>query len=71
MFTFSTYIIAICPITGELIEFAGEPIEGISKQDAHDYCQNNGLGYLHIGEILVCSKDIETGEWKDYDYYLN
>ena len=71
MFTFSTYLKAICPITGNLIEFTGEPIIAISKQDALDYCQNNGLGYLHIGDIISCVIDYDTGQEENFDYYLN
>ncbi len=50
---FSTYIHAICPITEELTEFAGAPIAAIDKEQALYHCQNNGLGYLHIGDEII------------------
>ena len=71
MFTFSTYIIAICPITGELIQFAGEPIEAISEEDAFRYAQENGLEYLHIAGILESYTDEETGETTLFNSYWN
>lgn len=56
----STYIMAINPVDGELTEFCGQNIEAPSKKLAHEYCQNNGLGYLNIDDeilqIIPCKK---------------
>ena len=59
MQTFSTYIEAICAETGDLVTFSGQPIEAISKGFAHSYCQNNGLGYLHIGDPILYEQDMD------------
>jgi len=55
MKTFSTYIKAINPNTGELCTFSGTPIQAPSKQWAREYCDNSGIGwgYLFIGDELV------------------
>lgn len=43
-----TEIRAIDPITNELRTFAGPSIQAESAEDAHRYCQENGLGYCRI-----------------------
>ena len=76
MKVFCTYVYAICPVTGELTKFCGQNIEAISPKLAHEYCQNNGLGYLHIGEELVMTVGVKKGtinepDWSTKrDYYL-
>ena len=72
MFTFSTYVKAICPITNQLFTYETEVrIEAISKKDALDWAQDNGYGYLHIGDPISYVYDPGTKEREQFDYYLN
>ena len=72
MFTFSTYVKAICPITEQLFTYETDiKIEAISKQHALDWAQENGYGYLHIGDPISYVYDSETKEREQFDYYLN
>ena len=65
---FSTYIKAISPITGELLLYSGQNIESISKECAREFCEHNGLGYLHIGDEAVCEIPCKKGTFKpDFD----
>ena len=65
---FSTYIKAISPITGELLLYSGQNIESISKECARQFCEQNGLGYLHIGDEVVCEIPCKKGTFKpDFD----
>ena len=49
---FTTELQAINPKTGELCKWTGEIIEAISYEDAQNYCDEYGLGYLTItGEL--------------------
>ncbi len=50
---FTTELRAINVENGELCTFRGQLIEAISFQDAKDYCNENGLGYLKITGELV------------------
>lgn len=43
-----TEIRAISPATEELGTFSGPSIEAASKQEAIEYCENNGLGYCRV-----------------------
>ena len=77
MRTFSTYLKAINPNTGELCTFCGTPIKAPSAQWAREYCDNSGIGwgYLFIGEELIsvipCKKgtDCEADFDNKIDYY--
>ena len=71
MRTFSTYIKAINPNTGELCEFTGTPIQAPSKQLAREYCDNSGVGwgYLFIGDELV--ETIPCKQGTDFEADLN
>jgi hypothetical protein len=79
MKTWSTLIYAKCPETNEYKTFCGQNIKAPTKKLAHEYCQNNGLGYLHISDELVMeipckSKSDYTPDWKnaiDYDIIQN
>ena len=51
---YSTFIKAISPLTGELLMYSGQNIESISKECARQFCEQNGLGYLHIGDEVIC-----------------
>lgn len=78
MKTWTTKIIAISPITGELREYAGPNIKAPSKELAHQYCQFSGIGYgyCHISDELIaeipCKKgsydpDMDNIEWFNQD----
>jgi hypothetical protein len=78
MKTWSTIIYAIKPETGTLREFAGPDIQAPSKLLAREYCDNNGLGYCHIGDELLSKiptkSDGITPDWDkriDYDIQQN
>lgn len=78
MKTWTTKIFAKCAVTGEMTEFCGQNIEAPTRQLAHEYCQNNGLGYLHISDELVmeipCKPNSFEPDWdkaEDYDLPQN
>jgi hypothetical protein len=68
---FSTIIYALCPVTNRLIKYEGQIIKAISKQDAFDYCQSNGLGYLHISDEVCSEYQSTKGRYfnEKIDYY--
>lgn len=68
-----TKIYAKCAATNEMKTFVGQTIEAPNEALAHEYCQNNGLGYCFIdGEVLMeipCKKDSLEPDWnKSIDY---
>lgn len=69
---FCTTIHALDPIDGEYKEFCGPNIKAPSQSLAFEYCQNNGLGYCHIGGEIVmeipCDKDFKPDWNKSIDY---
>ena len=70
MKTFETLIKAIDPHDGEIKTFKGNAISAKSKEEARKYCDNNGLGFLHISDEIVASYDFDRNKiWKDN--YLN
>lgn len=78
MKTWTTIIYAKNPLTGNMSEFAGPDIQAPSKALAFEYCQNNGLGYCHIGDELLSriptKADGITPDWDkrvDYDIQQN
>lgn len=66
---FVTEIQAICPITDELLVWAGPHIPGLNWEDAEFYCQHNGLGYCKIvGELeaeIPCYENSFEPNWKE------
>lgn len=54
--TYVTEIHAIDPETGELKVYAGPTIQAVDRDEAKDYCQNNGLGYC---KVLGISHEID------------
>ena len=69
-----TEIIAISPITGSLITFAGPNVPGVNIATAQEYCQANGLGYCNvIGKLVMeipCKEGTHIPDMKgaiDYD----
>lgn len=63
---YTTIITAIDPKTGDLTEFAGPNIPGISFADAQKYCDRNGLGYCQIAGILIEAIPVVDGKL-DFD----
>ena len=66
MLKFTTKIMAICPNTGELTEFTGPNVPGISFADARRYCDTNGLGYCEI-RGMIKGEYIQNGPRKDFE----
>jgi hypothetical protein len=70
----TTLVYAKCAETNEYRTFCGQNIEAPTKKLAHEYCQNNGLGYLHISDELIMeipckSKTDYSPDWdKAIDY---
>lgn len=63
-----TLIYAISPNSNEkTITFCGPTIEAPSRKLAHQYCQENGLGYCHISDELIAEIDSKTGNIVDYE----
>jgi hypothetical protein len=62
MKVWSTIIYAKCPIKKEIITFSGPFIEAPSPKLAFEYCQNNGMGYCHIGDECIEVGNLSTGE---------
>lgn len=48
-----TTIFAKSPKDGKLKEYGGPCVPGITKKDAQNYCENNGLGYCKVEGLLV------------------
>ncbi len=64
--TFTTEIEAIDPIDGVLKTWSGQNIEAGSIDEAIDFCQNNGLGYLKITDELVAEIPFHISEHVGY-----
>lgn len=68
----TTTIKAIDPKDGQLKKYSGQTVLGISFQDAENYCQNNGLGYLTVeGELIAeipCDENFNPIWNKSIDY---
>ena len=77
MNTYTTEIQAICPLTGDLLKWAGPNVKGISFYDAQEYCNRNGLGYCKVVGLLVseipCDANYKADFTKkiDYDFINN
>lgn len=72
MFTWSTIIRAIDPTDGELKTFCGPNIPALTRALAHDYCQQNGMGYCEVGDRII--KEVPTKEdglTPDWDMAIN
>ena len=70
---YCTTIKAIKPSTGELVNWVGPNVPGISFKDAQDYCENNGLGYCKVDGLLAsevpCKEGTLEPDWdKEVDY---
>jgi len=65
MFKWCTTIRAINPNTGELSTFEGPEIEAPTSKLAHEYCQNNGLGYCQVtGDMPIMSVPCKPGTYE-------
>lgn len=72
MITWTTYIRAICPISGQLYIYDTDiKIEAPTKELALEWAQENGYGYLHIGDKLSYIYDSDTKESVNFEHYLN
>jgi hypothetical protein len=49
----TTEIFAKCAETNKYKKFCGPNIEAPTQKLAHEYCQNNGFGYLNISDELI------------------
>lgn len=67
MKTWGTTIYALDPVSKEHRKFGGPNIQAPTRQLAHEFCQNNGLGYCHIQDEVVMEIDAETGEITDFE----
>ena len=68
-----TNIRAIDPRDGELKNWGGPHVPGITHKHAEQYCQDNGLGFCEVlGELVgeVCTKpnSLEV-DWSTYVDY--
>lgn len=61
-----THIYAIDPITGIMTEYLGPVVSAPTQELAFEWCQNNGLGYCHIGDRNDSDTDM-NGTKTDYD----
>lgn len=73
---FTTIIKALNPIINQLMTYSGPIVEGISFEDAQNYCENNGLGYckvdgILISEIPITDDNIDWDNRIDYDFDKN
>lgn len=66
MKTWSTLIIAKSPIDGSILEYFGPNIQANTYEEAQEYCEHNGLGYLWIKGQLI-SEIPETDLKPDWD----
>lgn len=48
MSMYTTEIVAVDPKTGTLKKWGGPNVPGETEQEAREYCDNNGLGYVNI-----------------------
>lgn len=56
---FTTELRAIDPNDGELKTWQGPDIDAVSFDDARQYCDNNGLGYLKVVGLLVAEVELD------------
>jgi len=59
-----TSITAVDPKDGQLKEWGGPNVPGITQADAERYCQQNGLGYCRIDGILVAEIPCREGTYE-------
>lgn len=63
---FTTEVDAIDPADGILKTWQGPHVQAISFDDAKQYCNSEGMGYLRVTGILVKEVDEEADETIDY-----
>lgn len=59
---FTTELLAIDPLDGDLKKWAGPYIEAVSWKHAEYICQNTERGYLRVTGMLDSEVDFDTGE---------
>ena len=67
---YETLIYAKCPHNGDIQTYKGQAISANSEKEAREYCDNNGFGYLHIGDEIIRTVD-SNGNTMFKDNYLN
>lgn len=64
---FCTEVIRVNPVTGEHELFHGPNVPGISKKDAEDYLNRNGMGYLTVTVVstgfIPTKGETLTADW--------
>jgi len=69
---FTTELKSIDPKDGVLKTWMGQYVEGISIQDAQNYCEQHGLGYLKVlGELISEIPTKKDGITPDWDKKIN
>lgn len=64
----STVVYAKCAVTGDIKTFCGPNISAPTRKLAHEYCQHNGLGYVHISDELIMEIPCKNGTLEpDFD----
>lgn len=70
-----TIIYAKSPLDGSMRTYGGPNIKAPSKSLAREFCENNGLGYCHIGDEIVaeipCKKGTYEPDFKNQIDYTN
>lgn len=74
MRAYETIIKAISPVDGEIKTYFGPTIKAPSRQLAIEFCEQNGLGYCHIGTEVYsevpCDDVTYTPDWvKQINYH--
>lgn len=54
---YTTYIYAL--VDGEITQFSGPKVPGISFADAQDYCESNSLGYCVVDMVFTGEFDVK------------
>lgn len=69
---YCTLVTAISHKDGELKNYIGPNVPGISFADAQDYCENNGLGYCKVNGLLVAEIPCKDGTLEpDWDKMID
>lgn len=67
-----THIYALSPLDGQKRLYFGPYIPGETREDAQEYCENNGLGYLWVTDQMIVSEIPEVNgkpDWKNRKDY--
>lgn len=68
MTLYVTEIKALSPSSGEMRNYCGPNVPGISMETAQEYCEMNGLGYCKVIGELVAEIPCKEGSYEpDFD----